>query len=54
MYNFVQLTRRERIILRNTVESYAENFDWSNLAVNYEKAYQLALQGVAGDVKRKS
>ena len=54
MYNFVQLTRRERIILRNTVESYAENFDWSNLAVNYEKAYQLALQGVAGDVKRES
>ena len=45
MYNFVQLTRRERIILRNTVESYAENFAWSNLAVNYEKAYQMALQG---------
>lgn len=52
MYNFVQLTRRERIILRNTVESYAENFDWSNLAVNYEKAYQLALQGT-GDMKRE-
>ena len=49
MYNFVQLTRRERIILRNTVESYAENFDWSNLAVNYEKAYQLALQGSGRD-----
>jgi len=45
MYNFVQLSRRERIILRNTVESYAENFDWSNLASNYEKAYQLVLQG---------
>lgn len=45
MYNFVQLSRRERIILRNTVESYAENFDWSNLAANYEKAYQLVLQG---------
>lgn len=44
MFNFVQLNRRERIILRNTVESYAENFDWSNLAANYEKAYQKVLQ----------
>jgi len=44
MFNYVQLNRRDRIILRNTVESYAENFDWSNLSVNYEKAYQMVLQ----------
>jgi len=44
MFNYVQLNRRERIILRNTVESYAENFDWSNLAANYEKAYREVLQ----------
>ena len=44
MYNFVQLNRRDRIILRNTVESYAENFSWANLAQNYEKAYRMALQ----------
>lgn len=43
MMNFVQFSRRERIILRNTVESYAENFSWSNLIVHYEKAYQMVL-----------
>ncbi|MEZ5015384.1 MAG: glycosyltransferase, partial [Chitinophagales bacterium] len=45
MFNYVQLSRRDRIILRNTVESYAENFDWSVLVSNYEKAYKLALGG---------
>lgn len=44
MFNYVQLSRRDRIILRNTVESYAENFSWDVLVSNYEKAYQLALQ----------
>lgn len=44
MFNFVQLKRRDRIILRNTVESYAENFSWNTLVVNYEKAYQMALE----------
>lgn len=44
MFNYTQLARRDRIILRNTVESYAEHFDWSNLAANYEKAYQMVLQ----------
>jgi glycogen synthase len=44
MFNYVQLNRRERIILRNTVESYAENFSWATLVSNYEKAYQIALQ----------
>jgi len=43
MFNYVQLNRRERIILRNTVESYAENFSWDVLVSNYEKAYQKAL-----------
>lgn len=44
LFNYVQLSRRERIILRNTVESYAENFGWTTLIANYEKAYHLALQ----------
>lgn len=44
MFNFVQLKRRDRIILRNTVESYAENFSWNTLVVHYEKAYQMALE----------
>lgn len=44
MFNFVQLRRRDRIILRNTVESYAENFSWNTLVVNYEKAYQKVLE----------
>lgn len=43
MMDFVQLTRRERIILRNTVESYAENFSWNKLSAEYEKAYQMVL-----------
>lgn len=44
MFNFVQLKRRDRIILRNTVESYAENFSWNTLVVHYEKVYQMALE----------
>ncbi|MBC8173485.1 MAG: glycogen/starch synthase [Chitinophagales bacterium] len=44
MLSFVQLSRRERIILRNTVESNADNFSWNTLSVNYEKAYQMVLE----------
>lgn len=44
MMDFVLLSRRERIILRNTVESYAENFSWNKLGAEYEKAYQLVME----------
>ncbi|SDY33375.1 glycosyltransferase [Hymenobacter psychrophilus] len=44
LWEFVQLNRRERIMQRNNVESSAEMFDWKNLRVYYEHAYQLALE----------
>ncbi|MBX0288841.1 glycosyltransferase [Hymenobacter sp. HSC-4F20] len=44
LWQFVQLNRRERIMQRNNVESSAELFDWKNLRVHYDRAYQLALE----------
>jgi glycogen(starch) synthase len=41
---FVQLGRRERIALRNRVESTAEQFDWQNLSKHYREAHELALR----------
>ena len=43
MFNFVQLTRRQRIELRNRVERLSELFDWSVLARHYKDAHDLAL-----------
>jgi glycogen(starch) synthase len=43
LYDFTQLSRRDRIILRNTVESNAENFSWETLVDHYEKAYRQVL-----------
>ena len=44
LWQFVQLSRRERIMQRNGVESSAELFDWKNLRVYYNRAYALALE----------
>ena len=44
LWQFVQLSRRERIMQRNGVESSAELFDWKNLRVYYDRAYALALE----------
>lgn len=44
LWQFVLLSRRERIIQRNTVEGSAELFDWKNLRVHYDRAYALALE----------
>lgn len=43
MMAFVQLDRRERITLRNRVESSAERFDWHVLGRRYDEAHALAL-----------
>ncbi|MES2731160.1 MAG: glycosyltransferase [Bacteroidota bacterium] len=43
MFSFVQLTRRERIMQRNRVESSSEFFDWKHLTVYYQQAYDLGL-----------
>jgi glycogen(starch) synthase len=40
---FVKLGRRERIALRNRVESTSEQFDWSNLGQYYLEAHQMAV-----------
>ena len=44
LWQFVQLSRKERIMQRNAVESSAEIFDWKNLRVYYDRAYALALE----------
>ncbi|MBC7446831.1 MAG: hypothetical protein H7330_02105, partial [Hymenobacteraceae bacterium] len=44
LFDFVQLTRRERITQRNRVESSSEMFDWSNLRQHYDRAAALALE----------
>ena len=41
MYNFIRLSRRERIDLRNKVEASAQLFDWSNLTKYYDLAYDM-------------
>ena len=40
MFNFLQLERRERIALRNRVESSGDDFDWGNLVRHYWDAYR--------------
>jgi len=49
-FRFVQLGRRERIALRNRVESTAEQFDWHNLVRHYDRAHALALERLAADM----
>lgn len=41
---FAQTSRRQRIELRNRVESISETFDWSRLAVHYHQAHDLAME----------
>jgi glycogen(starch) synthase len=43
-FHFTRLDRRERIALRNRVESTAEQFDWSRLYPAYNRAHELALE----------
>jgi glycogen(starch) synthase len=44
MYSFIRLKRRDRIDLRNRVESSSIKFDWRNLNKYYDQAYQMALK----------
>ena len=43
LYGLTRMSRRDRIGLRNKVESLAPHFDWNNLASNYVTAHKLAL-----------
>jgi glycogen(starch) synthase len=44
LFNFVTLSRRDRISQRNIVESSSVFFDWEYLAAHYEEAYKIALE----------
>lgn len=43
MFNFIQLSRRQRMLQRNKAEDLAENFDWTNLVRHYNTAYETAI-----------
>ena len=38
------LDRRERITMRNKVESSCDEFDWSNLEEYYELSHEMAME----------
>jgi glycogen(starch) synthase len=44
MFNFLNQTRRERIMQRNNVENNSSIFDWSNLIKHYNEAYDIVLE----------
>lgn len=44
MFKFATTSRRDRIGLRNRVESISEIFDWSNLRSYYDEAHELAFK----------
>ena len=44
LFDFVRLSRRQRIELRNKVERLSELFDWSVLIRHYREAHDLALE----------
>jgi glycogen synthase len=44
LLKFVTSTRRDRIVMRNRVESISETFDWNNLRQYYDAAHDLALK----------
>ena len=46
MLAYTQLDQRQRISLRNGVESFSVHFDWSNLGEMYHQAHELALDRV--------
>jgi glycogen(starch) synthase len=43
LFDFVQKNRRERIALRNSVESNSYLFSWDNLGKHYIEAYRMAV-----------
>lgn len=44
MYRLTRMSRRERIAIRNTVESRADDFDWNRLITHYVAAHEMALR----------
>jgi len=46
--DLARMERRERISLRNQVESSSDHFDWHNFARYYAQAHELALKRAGG------
>jgi glycogen(starch) synthase len=46
LFDFVRMSRRTRIELRNRTERLSEHFDWSVLVRHYHEAHDLAMQRV--------
>lgn len=44
LFHFVKTTRRYRMIMRNKLEDFAENFEWEKLTAAYDEAYTLAIK----------
>jgi glycogen(starch) synthase len=49
LFKFLVLDRRERIAMRNKVESSCDEFDWGHLEEFYELAHEMALERAAGN-----
>jgi len=48
LFRFASLSRRDRVVLRNSVESFSDHFDWHNLGRRYHETHDLALDRVTG------
>ncbi len=46
LFDYTKKSRRQRITLRNSVESFSGHFDWHNLGKVYHEAHELALDRV--------
>ncbi len=44
LFQFVTMSRRERIMQRNKVENISDVFDWTNLRSYYDTAHDLAVK----------
>jgi len=43
MLHFVKTSRRFRMLQRNKIEDFSENFDWKVLIEHYKEAYEMAI-----------
>ncbi len=44
LFHFVKTTRRYRMIMRNKLEDFAENFEWAKLTEAYDEAYAMVFE----------
>jgi len=44
LFKYLKMGLRERIMMRNRVEAFSENFAWSRLVCNYAEAHALAVK----------